>query len=161
MSERKTEYIPESFGEAFKDSYLGDPETVTQLVSAFLASFEHMLSDKESGNLSPAMFVEKAHAMVSHYADIFSGRAPGYRAIAGYHSRSLGNKLKVDLGEFWQKNRGTWNDDPVAVLFEYLAVMAAEKMKRADGDEDLLEIMLKPTVQYVVHVLIGTEARLV
>lgn len=49
----------------------------------------------------------------------------------------------------------------MAVLFEYLAVMAAEKMKRADGDEDLLEIMLKPTVQYVVHVLIGTEARLV
>lgn len=73
MSERKTEYIPESFGEAFKDSYLGDPETVTQLVSAFLASFEHMLSDKESGNLSPAMFVEKAHAMVSHYADISPG----------------------------------------------------------------------------------------
>jgi hypothetical protein len=41
------------------------------------------------------------------------------------------------------------------VLFEWLAVIAAEKIKRAQGDDMLLEVMLKPTVEYVVRVLTG------
>ena len=92
-------------------------------------------------------------------ANIFSGRDPAYRTIKGYHERTLQQKLIADLGEFWRKQRGSWGDDAVAVLFEWLGVILAEKLKLAQGDDMLLEIMLKPSVQYTVQVLLGMEKR--
>ena len=157
MGIQHTENVPASFLEAFGDNYLGNPDLVNRLVSEFLVSAEVLLG--KLGTIKPAEFREQANTLIKKSADIFSGRDSDYTVIVGYNKVSLGYKLMADLGEFWQKNRAKWNDDAVAVLFEYLLVMLAESLKKADGDEMLLEIMLKPSVQYAVKVLLGVEQR--
>jgi hypothetical protein len=151
--------VPESFALAFKQGYLGDPEVVSSLVGGFCASAESLLHNMGSGATSKARFVDRSKALVRQYADVFAGRNPVYQTIAGFNERSLPNKLRVDLGEFWQFNRKNWDDDPVCVLFEWLFVHTAESVKRADGDDDLLEIMLKPVVEGAVKILLDIERR--
>jgi hypothetical protein len=151
--------VPDSFALAFKQGYLGDPEVVSSLVGGFCASAESLLYNMGSGATSKARFVELSKALVRQYADVFAGRNPDYQTMPGYNERSLQIKLKVDLGEFWQSNRKNWNDDPVCVLFEWLFAHSAESVKRADGDDDLLEIMLKPVVEDAVKILLDIERR--
>lgn len=135
---------------------LGDPEAVARLVGEFCAGVENLM---HGGAASPEDFNDKANALVRRLADIFSGRDAAYKTIAGYNEVRLPAKLRVDLGEFWQKQRAKWGDDPVCVFFEWLFVHTAEFIKRADGDDMLLEVMLKPTAQQAVKVLLGIEQR--
>lgn len=151
--------VPEPFALALKSGYLGDPELVASLVGGFCASAEELLGHLRSDVMTKARFVERSKALVHQYADVFAGRNPDYQTIQGYNERSLPNKLRVDLGEFWRSNRHNWDDDPVCVLFEWLFVHVAEFVRRADGDDDLLAIMLKPYVQNTVKHLLGIEQR--
>lgn len=157
---QRIDTLPDSFGRAFKSGYLGDPEQVSALVGAFCAAIDSLLQDLGAGSVSQARFVELSQSLVRRYADVFAGRNPEYRTIAGYNERTLPIKLKVDLGEFWQSHRQTWNDDPLCVLFEWLFVHVAEAVKRADGDDALLGIMLRPAVEGAVKTLLGVEKRL-
>jgi hypothetical protein len=151
--------VPESFGRAGAGLYLGDPQVVTEQVAAFCMSFEAALRAKEFGELTGEQFVENMKALVREQADIFSGREGEHQIIEGYHDITLPAKLRADLGDFWVKRHAAWDEDAIAVLFEWLATIIADKLKTAQGDEMLYEIMLKPSVQYVVHVLLGTEER--
>lgn len=102
---------------------------------------------------------QQVAADVMHVADIVSGRDPAWRIIKGYHDFTLGNKLMADLGSHWKDHAAQWNNDPVCVLFDWVAAWAFEYIKRADGDDMLLGVMLRPTVDYAVHVILGTEKR--
>lgn len=153
MGIQHTEVVPESFSASFGDRFLGNPQTVATLVGEFLAKAEALMM---AGGHD---FTEKANALVREYADIFSGRNGGYTFPVGYNDVSLPGKLMADLGEFWRRQRSKWGDDPVCVLFEWLFVMLAESIKKADGDDDLLEVMMKPSAQYANQVLLGTDRR--
>jgi hypothetical protein len=159
MGIQRDETIPESFAKALDVNYLGNPDTVNSLVSRFCAEFSELLQNLKAGSVDKAQFVESTKQLINQYADIFSGRNASYTTIAGYNNRTLPIKLKADLGEFWQKQRSSWNDDPVCVLFEWLAMILAEKIKLADGDDMLLGVMFKPSIQYTVQVLLGIEQR--
>lgn len=150
------EEIPASLGRAFDSGYLGDPDVVSGLVGRFCSSVERLLC---GGAASKEDFVARSNALIRAHADIFAGRVAGYTPVEGYNSVTLPAKLTADLGEFWTKQRAKWNDDALCVFFEWLFVHAAEFVKRADGDDMLLEIMLKPTVQQAVRVLLGIEER--
>lgn len=67
--------------------------------------------------------------------------------------------LSNDLGEFWPTHRVKRGDDAVCVFFEWLFVTAAEYIKRADGDDMLLEVMLRPTVEQAINHLMSFEER--
>lgn len=156
MGIQHKENVPASFADAFADNYLGNPEVVSGLVGQFCANIEHFMN---GGTASKDDFIAKSHAMIREYADIFSGRSEAYKPMVGYNTITLPAKLIADLGPFWAEHRGKWNDDSVCVFFEWLFVTVAEQVKRADGDDFLLEVMLRPTVQQVVKILLGVERR--
>lgn len=159
MGIQHTETAPESFSKALEANYLGNPDMVNSLIGRFCAEFEALLQNLLFGAVDKGQFADSAKQLVRQYADIFSGRNKDYTTIAGYNDQTLPAKLKADLGDFWQKQRSSWDDDPVCVLFEWLGVMLTESVQRADGDDVLLEVMIKPSVTYAVQVLIGVEAR--
>ena len=140
-------------------TYLGNPDVVTALVGGFAANVDAMRTGLLSGSISAEVAKNDLRAKTRNLADIFSGRDPGYQIIKGYHDASLGAKLRADLGEYWRVQRAEWNDDPVCVLFDWLSAVIMDKLKLADDDEMLLEVMLKPSMQYTVKVLLGIEAR--
>ena len=142
-------------------TYLGNPEVVTALVGGFAANVEAMRTGLLSGSVSAEVAKHDLRAKIHNLADIFSGRDPGYQIIKGYNDVSLGPKLQADLGVYWREMRSEYDDDPICVLFDWLAAMIMAKLKLADGDDMLLEVMLKPSMQYAVKVLLGIEARVV
>ena len=156
MGIQHEEQAPRSFADSFTAGFLGDPGVVSGLVGKFAASVESLLS---GGASSKEDFVAKANGLVRAYADIFAGRVGAYKTIPGFHSVSLPAKLRADLGEFYGAHRSKWGDDPLCVFFEWLFVHVTEAVKRADGDEMLLEVMLKPTLQQANRHLMGTEER--
>lgn len=151
--------IPPSFSESAADGFLGNPEVVTAIVAGFCQEFEQALKDKEFGRLSPEAFTEKMERMTRENAAIFAGENPDYKIIPGYHDAALRHKLMADLAPFWRRARERWNDDPVCVLFEWLAVMMAEKLKESNGDEVIFQVKFGPLMRYAVGVLLGVEAR--
>lgn len=151
--------IPPSFSEVASRGFLGDPDVVTRIVANFCRAFEKALALKEHGELAPEQFVERMTALVRENAAIFAGENPDYRIVAGYHDASLRYKLMADLAPFWRSNRAKWGDDPVCVLFEWLAVMMAEKLKEAAGDDVMFQVKFGPLMKYAVGVLLGSEAR--
>lgn len=157
--EKIDDVIPASFGDAFAGDYLGDPDVVARLVAEFCTSFEDVLAQRAAGSIEAAEFLKSSRALILRFADICSGREPAYRIIMGYHDATLAAKLIADLGDFWGSNRENWNDDPVAVLFLWLGLILADKLKLAKDDEVLLGIMIKPSVEYAVNVILGIEKR--
>ena len=152
---------PGALSDTASPTYLGNPDVVSALVGGFAANVEAMRTGLLSGSVSGEVAKHDLRAKIRNLADIFSGRDPGYQIIKGYNDVSLGPKLRADLGEYWQRSRAICNDDPVAGLFDWLAAVIMEKLKLADGDDMLLEVMLKPSMQYAVKVLLGIEARVV
>lgn len=159
MGIQHDEVIPASFADAFSDNYLGSPDVVSRLVAAYLAECEKLLYDHSDAVITPAEFRVQVRGLIQKNADIFSGRDPAYKFVKGYNDFSLGFKLKADLGAFWQSNRAAWSDDPVCVLFEWLLVMFREELLKSGGEDWLLGIMIKPSVEYTVKVLLGIEER--
>lgn len=159
MGIQDVEFLPDSFGDAFKDNYLGSPEVVSVLIAQFCSSVEAQVKDLMFGRVDKGNFVLHLNHEIRAKADIFSGRNPDYITIKGYNEHTLWFKLMADLGGWWGEHRAKWDDDALCVLFEWLAIMVAEKVKLADGDEMLLEVMLRPSVQWVCHELLGIEAR--
>lgn len=151
--------VPPSFFESAVSGYLGNPEVVTPIVAGFCQAFEQALRDKEYGKINPGEFVEKVTALTRDTAAIFSGDHSDYKIIPGYHDGALRYKLMADLAPFWRRARERWGDDPVCVLFEWLAVMMAEKLKETQGDEILFQVKFGPLMRYAVGVLQGVEAR--
>jgi hypothetical protein len=151
--------IPASFADAFAGDYLGNPEVATRLIAEFCTSFESLLTQRGADDLSAAEFIRSTRDLIMRFADICSGREPAYTVVMGYHDATLAAKLIADLGDFWGMHRENWNDDPVAVLFLWLGLILADKLKLAKGDEMLLDIMLKPSIEYTVSIILGTEKR--
>ena len=150
---------PGALSDTSSPTYLGNPDVVTALVGGFAANVEAMRTGLLSGSISAEVAKHDLRMKTRHLADIFSGRDAGYQIIKGYNDVSLGAKLRADLREYVQVHRTECSDDPVAVLFEWLFAVIMEKLKFADGDDMLLEVMLKPSMQYTVKVLLGIEAR--
>lgn len=160
MSENPNfESLPPSFADGLADSYLGNPDTVRKLVAVFTAGFEALLIGRSSEEVSKEDFVRRSTELVRGAADVFSGRNANFRTVVGYHEHTLPNKLKADLGPFYLKHHGDWGDDPVCVLFAWLGAMVFDAMSRSQGDDDVLGVLLRPSVQYAVGVLLGTEKR--
>lgn len=150
---------PPSFLESAASEYLGSPEVVTPIVAGFCQAVEQALKDEEYGKIKPEEFVAKVTALTRDTAAIFSGDHPDYKTIPGYHDGALRYKLMADLAPFWRVARSRWDDDPVCVLFEWLGVMMAEKLKETQGDEILFQVKFGPLMRYAVGVLLGVEAR--
>jgi hypothetical protein len=159
MGIQHEEVIPESFGGATADNYLGSPAVSARLIGQFCAEVEADITSLCGGLVSSSAFSDGLVTKVRRFADIFSGRDPEYQTIKGYHEHTLRFRLMADLGEYWQSHRAKWNDDPVCVMFEWLAVTLAEKVKLSDGDDMLLGVMMGPTVEYCTKVVLGTERR--
>jgi hypothetical protein len=140
-------------------TYLGNREVVVQFVGRFAAQVEELVYHVASGRFSSDAVISAIRQEVERLADIFSGRNPEYSVIKGYHDNTLGIKLKVDLGSYWLEHRHEYHDDPVAVLFDWLGALVIEKVKLARGDDIVLEVMLGPSIQYAVDVLLDVEKR--
>ncbi|GAB2898587.1 hypothetical protein GCM10027046_30610 [Uliginosibacterium flavum] len=138
-------------------AYLGNPEVVTMLVGRFCAEFEELLSSPV--RFDKVMFRDKCNAQIRRYADIFAGRNPDYQIIEGFTEVKLPMRLRAALGEFWIKNQANWEGDDLCVFFEWLLVMLFDFIKKASGDDMLLEIMAKPSIQSSVRLLLGMEMR--
>jgi hypothetical protein len=151
--------IPLSFEESFSGNFLGDPDVVNRLVSSYATKVESLIIKLWSKELDSNDFESKGRQLTREYADIFAGRNDLYTFVKGYNDFTLPIKLKADLGEYWQRRRADWNDDSVCVLFEWLAMIIFDKMKIADGDDMLFGVMIKPSIQYTVQVLLGIEQR--
>lgn len=151
--------IPPSFAESAVAGFLGNPEVVTPIVAGFCQAVEQALKDRQYGKVKPEEIVEKVTALTRDTAAIFSGDNPDYKIIPGYHDSALRHKLMADLAPFWRVARSRWDDDPVCVLFEWLGVMMAEKLKETQGDEILFQVKFGPLMRYAVGVLLGVEAR--
>lgn len=150
---------PGAFSDPSASDYLGNPDVVTYLVGGFCANVEAVAGALDAQSIEPAEVKVEVGAEITRLAGIFSGRDPVYKTIKGYNEHGLPAKLMVDLAPHWRQHRAAWNDDPVCVLFDWLAALVMEKSKIADGDDMLLEVMLKPSVQYAVTVLLGTDRR--
>ncbi len=145
-----------AFSDTTSPTYLGNSEAVNRLVSEFCAKNMMLF---EGGAESKQDFIDQSKALVREYADIFAGRNPEYQTIKGYNEISLPAKLRVDLGPFWASQRKYWDDDPVCVFFSWLGRMLYEKLKLAHGDEMLLGVMFKPTMQQAIKILLGIDER--
>lgn len=156
MGIQHRENVPASFSKSFEAGYLGDKAAVTRLVAEFFAGVENLLN---GGAANKEDFVAKSNGLIRAYGDIFAGRVEAYKPVQGWNAVSLPGRLRADLGEFWAAQRSKWEDDPVCVFFEWLFVSAAEYIKRADGDDMLLEVMLRPTVEQAINHLLGSEER--
>lgn len=159
MGEQDIEIAPESFSDAFAENYLGSPEVVATLLAEFCSGVEALVNDLMYSRIDGPTLISALNGKIHAAADIFSGRNPDYITVKGYNEQTLGFKLMADLGMQWRSHRAKWEDDSLCVFFEWLAIMVSEKTKLADGDEMLLEVMLKPSVQWAVHELLGIEAR--
>ena len=135
--------VPSLFEDAFGPTYLGNPDLVNGLVGEFCAKVESLVLSLLAKEISADDAKATSAAEIYRLADIFSGRDAAYKVVKGYHGASLNGKLMADLGSFWQMHRAEWNDDPVCVLFDWPAALVIEKVKLADGDDMLLEVMLK------------------
>lgn len=161
MGIQHQEFVPKSFGQAAADNYLGSPAVTGGLIAQYCAETEANINELRAGRISKAEFLPCLQTRVRRFADIFSGRDAAYQTIKGYHENTLRFRLMADLGEYWQGHREKWGDDPVCVMFEWLAVIIAEKVKLADGDDMLFGVMMGPSVEYATKVMLGTEARAV
>lgn len=151
---------PGAFSDPSSATSLGNPDVVSVLVGGFAAKVEAIAMAASSGEVPGDSAHAELGAEITRLAGIFSGRNPGYSIIKGYHDFTLGIKLRVDLGPHWHAHRHEFADDPVAVLFDWLAALVIEKWKLADGDDMLMGVMLKPSLQYAVKVLMGAEERM-
>lgn len=161
MGQEKDRYrvSPGAFSDTSSPTYLGNPDVVSGLVGGFAAKVEAIVSAVSSGAVSGDDANFELREEFARLAGIFSGRDAGYSIIKGYHDHSLGEKLKIDLGPHWNVRRDAFGDDPVMVLFDWLAALVIEKWRLADGDDMLLGVMIRPTLQYTVKVLLGIEER--
>lgn len=139
--------------DSFDPVYLGNPSVVSGLVAEYCSS---VLDLVDAGGEA---FSEGMRPLLQRYSDIFSGRSPNYKPVLGYNEVTLPAKAIADLGDFWTAQRGQFNDDPVAVLFWWLAVHLVDSNKKADGDAMLFEVMMKPHIQGLVQRLLGIEKR--
>ena len=140
------------------ERYLGNAAVVAELVGGFCAHAEAVAMDLRAGKITPAAAQADMAEKIRSMARVFSGGDPDFQIIKGYHDVSLGGKLIADMGDFWRDHRQAWGDDPVAVLFDWLGALVMEKAGQTDEDW-LLEIMLRPSVQYASSVLLGIEKR--
>lgn len=141
------------FNASLAPNYLGNPTLVSGLVAAFCADVMGLVESH-----GPE-FKRESRDLVMQLADVFAGRNPEFITIKGYNETSLKGKLMADLGDFWRVQRSDWNDDPAAVLFWLLFVQLVEALKRADGDEVLFGVIMRPHIQGVVQRLLGIERR--
>lgn len=148
---------PGVFSDVSSKTYLGNREVVVRFIGKFAAEMEAWVALVATGKLSDDKANAAIRREVDRLADIFSGRNPDYSVIKGYHDNTLGIKLKVDLGSHWIEHRHEYNNDPVAVLFDWLGALVMEKVKLARGDNIVLEVMLGPSIRYAVDVLLGVE----
>lgn len=100
---------------------------------------------------------KEIHALILRMADIFAGRNGDYAPIKGYNGYSLDGKIMARLGPHWSRTRANYNDDATSVFFDWLAALVMEKAKTADGDDELLGVMLKPTLQSANKILLGID----
>jgi hypothetical protein len=138
---------------------LGNPAVVSRLVGEFCARCEAMTNEVRDKVIDPAAVKVEIGQQIRRLANIFGGRDPGYTIIRGWHDVSLAGQLIADLGPFWRKQHAEWNDDAIAVLFDWLAAHVIEQTHKCQGDDLLLGVKLKPSIQYAVTSLLGINRR--
>lgn len=149
-------YLPPIFVDGPEANYLGSPDVVAGLVGEFCARAEKLLMD---GIEDKQKFKAEAEALIRRYAGIFSGKEPDFGTVKGFHGIALPQRLKVALTEFWDRRHEYWAGDAECCFFEWLFVTLAEFVKRADGDDWLLGVMVKPTVQQAVKTLLDFDRK--
>jgi hypothetical protein len=159
MGLQHTEIAPRSFLESLQSGHLGNPEVVDGLVARFLVDSEGDLYALADGRLAADEYQEHAWHRITEVAARFSGEHGEHPGIRGFHGVSLPAQLQAALGEFWATHRQAWDDDAVAVLFEWLLVKLAAAWKTADGDDAALHAMLGPDVAAARNLLLGVAQR--
>lgn len=157
----KSPYAPPEFVGIGEDHYLGNPQVVSSLVAQYCSHVESWIAQRAAGTLSKERFVQLVDGLGAEYAAIFAGQNPEFRTIEGFHGvwLTLGARLRVELGQYWQDNRGRYDDDPFRVFFAWLAWVVFDAMQKADGDESLQETILSPKIEQAVRLLLGTDRR--
>ena len=152
--------LPEALSDPAADNYLGNADLVNMLVGKFCAKIEAVRNATIANAVSGDQAIKECDDEIQRLADIFSGRDDHYKKIIGYNDFTLPAKLRADLSAYRRMCRPKWLNDPVAVLFDWMASLIFEAAKRADGDEILFGVILMPDLQYTVQVLLGIEKRL-
>jgi hypothetical protein len=155
MGLQHEEIASPSMLEALAPGYLGNPEVVGGLLSRFLADSEADLRALGAGTLASAAFGSAARERIDGLSSKLSGKDPAYPPVKGWSGVSLPGALIAALGSFWRERRGSWGDDAVAVLLEWLLVRLADHWKAANGDDAVLSTLLGPDQRSAMNLLLG------
>ena len=148
---------PGAFCDPSSPTYLGNPDVVSSLVGKFCADVEALLVRLSSRDVVLSDAKVELHGLVTKIADIFAGRSVEYDPIKGYNGISLDGKVVALLGPYWSSQRAEYADDPMSVFFDWLSAIFTEKWRLADGDDMLLGVMIKPSLQSANRILLGIE----
>lgn len=136
------------------DSYLGNPETVTQLVrDFFVAVFSARAAFQESADGDAAN--ERINEVCRQYGERFMGGDKEFTPMPWNSPARLGNFLRAvvpDVGDY---------ATPGEAYFQYLAVQALNAsiaIEEGTMSEDEVQAEMSEVVDDAVSVLMGTKA---
>jgi hypothetical protein len=109
--------------------YLGSPSVVTEIVQDYVNQVYEWVKARGDGSMTAPEMSVKLRKLVEDSADIIMGRNSLYKGIIGYHNRyALGMAIRQVLGVFWDKYKGSYNDDPGQALFRWLAATLVDSV---------------------------------
>lgn len=159
MKARDLTSVPPSFEDALKPNYLGSPSVVEKLLGGFVSEIADWVRARGEGKMTAGEMQSEAKERSKEFARIFSGQNPDYIPLLGWNSPSVGlaQYLKIDLGHFWQSNRGDYDDDPFRVFYGWLLWAVVDAM--LEGDDDVTAAKMGSRIGQAVRFLTGTVKR--
>lgn len=148
-----------SIAASLADNSLSRIDVVRELVASFCARSEALLAKAVNRTIKDPEYSNQRDALIRELTDIFTGKNPAYRPIAGYHDAGLQGKLSADLGDYYVQRRHAHDDDAVAVLFEWLFAHIGDGMAKGHGDDEVMAETIRIPIKYTTEVLLSIEKR--
>jgi hypothetical protein len=151
------EFIAEG---ADSDRYLGSPQVIQVLVDGFCDQVYELTKARGAGELAKDEFAAKLREFVRVFGDIFMGRNANYQKVVGWNSPyGLGMALKQSLGEFWERHKAEYGDDPGQAAFGWLAASLVECAVKSLKDADQAGAAIQTHKEQLTRVLLGAHRR--
>ena len=159
MAEAKRDdtYVPPSFVANLAPNYLGNPQVVNDLLEQFCGEVLAVFKRRSEDALSFAEAKAALRELGVKYARIFGGHDPAYAVIEGYNRVTLPYRARSVLGEFWQRERGNYDDDALRVVFCWLTWALGDAITQEDTA--LADLGMIDRMRILRELMLGTTRR--